>query len=282
MAIYYKVLSPHPELHSFIGCYWMLKTDATYIASEELIIPDGYAEIILNLGTAYSWQSSVYQTSCLIKDTHIVGQRDSSVIVKLPSYLYQIGIKIKPQAMQCLLQLPAIQVANCPIHTSDIADHTFTHLAEKLFAAVSEFEQKQLLDAYFLHKINKSVVPDVVTQYAIDHMIARRGMSRMDDLKNSLGIDYRTLERRFKATVGLTPKEFARVIRFKNVYKAFRKNQFKDPAFFLDWGYYDQSHYIKEFKYFMGNTPTAYKAGLTQTSDTILQKGLVKLATLER
>jgi methylphosphotriester-DNA--protein-cysteine methyltransferase len=91
-----------------------------------------------------------------------------------------------------------------------------------------------------------------------------------------LGIDYRTLERGFKITVGLTPKEFARVIRFKNVYKAFRQNLCKDPAYFLDWGYYDQSHYIKEFKYFMGSTPTSLKTGLTPASDTILRKGLLK------
>ncbi len=98
----------------------------------------------------------------------------------------------------------------------------------------------------------------------------------MDGLKNTLGIDYRTLERRFKTTVGLTPKEFSRVILFKNVYKAFRDNPIKDAAFFLDWCYYDQSHYIKEFKYFMGNTPKAYQYGISQTGDSILQNGLIK------
>ncbi|MDO1451497.1 helix-turn-helix domain-containing protein [Rhodocytophaga aerolata] len=274
--MYYKVLAPHPDLRSYIGCYWILKTDATPIGREEVIIPDGYAEIILNLGTAYSWKSTANQTACLIKDTHIVGQRNVSVSVKLPSYLYQIGIKIKPQAMHCLLNLPAIQLSNHLLHTNDLSDPTFSHLADKLFAAATEHEQKLWLDEYFFRKLKSHLATDAVTGYAIHYITARKGLARMDELKNTLGIDYRTLERRFKTTVGLTPKEFARVIRFKNVYKAFRKNQAKDNAYFLDWGYYDQSHYIKEFNFFMGNTPTAYQAEKGGMSDAILRKGLEK------
>ncbi|MDO1449690.1 helix-turn-helix domain-containing protein [Rhodocytophaga aerolata] len=277
--MYYKVLTPHPDLRSYIGCYWILKTDATPTSGEEIIIPDGYAEIILNLGTAYSWKSTNYQSASIIKDTHIVGQRDASVSVKLPSYLYQIGIKIKPQAMHCLLNLPATHLSNRLIHTTDLSDASFTHLADKLFAAATEHEQKQWLDAYFHHKLKSPLATDAITGYSIQYITARNGLARMDELKNTLGIDYRTLERRFKTTVGLTPKEFARVIRFKNVYKAFRNNQAKDKAYFLDWGYYDQSHYIKEFKYFMGNTPTAYQLGGGAMSDAILRKGLEK-ATL--
>lgn len=273
-AMYYKVLPPHPDLRSYIGCYWILKTDATSIGGEEIIIPDGYAEIILNLGTAYSWKSTAYQTECLIKDTHIVGQRNASVSVKLPPYLYQIGIKIKPQAMHSFLNLPVSQLANHLIHTNDLFDPTLTHLADKLFASEIESEQKQSLDAYFLQKLKSPVVIDAITGYCVNYITARKGLARMDALKNILGIDYRTLERRFKTRVGLTPKEFARVIRFKNVYKAFRKNQATDNAYFLDWGYYDQSHYIKEFKQFMGNTPSAYQTGIASMSDVILRKGL--------
>jgi AraC-like DNA-binding protein len=274
--MYYKVLPPHPDLRPYIGCYWILKTDARHTPGEEIIIPDGYAEIILNLGTAYSWKSIACQTTCIIKDTHIVGQRNGSVTVKVPAYLYQIGIKIKPQAMHCLLNLPANHLTNHLIHTSDLSDVSLAHLADELFTATTEHEQKQGLDAYFLQKLKSYKVADAVTVYAVQYITACKGIARMDELKNTLGIDYRTLERRFKKTVGLTPKDFARVIRFKNVYKAFRKNQSADHAYFLDWGYYDQSHYIKEFKYFMGNTPTAYQAGGGTISDAILRKGLEK------
>ncbi len=167
--MYYKLLPPHPDLRSYIGCYWILKTDAKSISREEIIIPDGYAEIILNLGTSYSWQSTPCQTTCLIRETHIVGQRDASVTVKLPAYLYQIGIKIKPQAMHYLLNLLAVQLANHLIHTNDVADATFTHLTDKLFGAASESEQKQWLDAYFLQKLKSHVVIDTVVADSAAH-----------------------------------------------------------------------------------------------------------------
>lgn len=272
--MYYKVLPPHPALRSHIGCYWILKTDARFATRQEVIIPDGYGEIILNLGAPYPWQPAGCRAAGVIRDTHLVGQRDTSVTVKLLARLYQVGVKIKPPALQSLFGLPPVQLTNCLVRVNDIGGHCLAELAEQLYEAASENRQKQLLDNFFGQKLRCSSVPDAVTGQALTRILHQKGILRVDELKNTLGIDYRTLERRFKANTGLTPKAFARVIRFKNAYKAFRGSNAGDTFFFLDCGYYDQSHYIREFKHFMGNTPGAYQAGLTPVSDAILRQGL--------
>jgi methylphosphotriester-DNA--protein-cysteine methyltransferase len=143
-----------------------------------------------------------------------------------------------------------------------------------LYEAPSEARQGQLLDAFFGQKPGFGGEADAITGHALDRILDQKGILRVDELKNTLGIDYRTLERHFKATTGVTPKEFARIIRFKNAYKAFRGRQASNTFFFLDCGYYDQSHYIREFKHFMGGTPGAFHAGLTPVSDAILRQGL--------
>ncbi len=272
--MYYKVLLPHPSLRSHVGCYWILKTDARFATRQEVIIPDGYGEIILNLGAPYAWQPAGCQAPRIIRDTHLVGQRDTSVTVKLPARLYQVGVKIKPVALRSLLGLPPAGLTNCLVHSSEVGGHALAELAEKLHEVACEDRLVQLLDAFFGHTLRGRVEADAVTEQALHRILGQKGILRVDEVKKELNVDYRTLERRFKATTGLTPKEFARIIRFKNAYKAFRGNQGQDPFFFLDWGYYDQSHYIREFRHFMGSTPGAFRAGLTPVSDAILRQGL--------
>lgn len=279
--MYYKVLPPHPGLHSHVGCYWILKTDARFATRQEVIIPDGYGEIIFNLGAPYPWQPAGCPAPRIIRDTHLVGQRDTSVTVKLPARLYQVGVKLKPAAMRSLLGLPPTGLTNCLVHASDVGGHALAELAERLYEASSEHRQVQLLDDFFGQKRGGQVEADAVTEQALHRILDQKGILRVDEVKNELNVDYRTLERRFKATTGLTPKEFARIIRFKNAYKAFRGNQAKDPFFFLDWGYYDQSHYIREFRHFMGSAPGAFRAGLTPVSDAILRQGLAQNVSSE-
>ncbi len=272
--MYYKVLSPHPSLRSFIGCYWILKTGARFATRQEVIIPDGYGEIIFNLGAPYPWQPAGSGPSRVICHTHLVGQRDTSVTVALPARLYQVGVKLKPTAMRNLLGLPPAELTNSLVHASDVGSHALSELAERLHEAACEDRQGQLLDDFFGQKPGIGGKADAVTGQALHCILGQKGILRVDELKNDLGIDYRTLERRFKTTTGLTPKEFARIIRFKNAYKAFRGNQARDAFFFLDCGYYDQSHFIREFRHFMGSTPSAFHAGRTPVSDAILRQGL--------
>jgi AraC-like DNA-binding protein len=188
--------------------------------------------------------------------------------------LYQVGVKLKPAAMRSLLGLPPGQLTNCLVHARDVGGHALAELAEQLYGAASEDRQGQLLDNFFGQKLGSGGEADAVTGQAVHRILDQKGILRVDELKSALGIDYRTLERRFKTTTGLTPKEFARIIRFKNAYKAFRGRQASNTFFFLDCGYYDQSHYIREFKHFMGGTPGAFHAGLTPVSDAILRQGL--------
>jgi transcriptional regulator GlxA family with amidase domain len=82
----------------------------------------------------------------------------------------------------------------------------------------------------------------------------------IESLADDLGISLRKLDRVFNARVGLTPKALCRVVRFQQVLKMVeRDQQSRDWAqLAVECGYYDQSHFIKEFSAFTGLSPTAY------------------------
>jgi AraC-like DNA-binding protein len=97
-------------------------------------------------------------------------------------------------------------------------------------------------------------------------------------LLNHFNISERQLERRFRASTGLSPKQFLRTTRFEKSLELIKSNKFKnlsDVAF--DLQFTDQSHFIKDFKEFSGLTPKVFLAQNRITENSIPDNGLVTI-----
>jgi AraC-like DNA-binding protein len=90
--------------------------------------------------------------------------------------------------------------------------------------------------------------------------VEAEGRVSVDELASSTGLGPRQLERRFRERVGLGPKRFLKILRFQSVFRR-GSSQARDWAeVALDCGYYDQSHFIRDFKSFTGASPDAFFA----------------------
>jgi methylphosphotriester-DNA--protein-cysteine methyltransferase len=88
--------------------------------------------------------------------------------------------------------------------------------------------------------------------------------------------NYKYLERQFLKIIGLTPKSYSRIARFQNVMQALKYAAFHPwPSLALDCGYYDQAHFIKEFKAFTGATPSEFVARQNQIAEMLTAPGNV-------
>jgi AraC-like DNA-binding protein len=272
----YQVIPPHPLLTPYIGCYWVLRVPAGQSARRELILPDGYAELILNYGEPYTWHDQARHVDRIIKTVHLVGERDTSIVVDLHSGLNQIGVKFKSAGLFTLLRQPLNTLANQIVSPNDLGDSSIQRLSEQVFDAPTDEAKIAVLNTFFLKHLLFKYIPDPSIEQALQIILQSRGNLRIEDLKNHLDIHYKTLERKFKTYVGLTPKVFARIVRFKYTYKRFHAIAQHDPSFFLDLGYYDQNHFIKDFKYFLHTTPSAYFRKQRSISDEIVRRGLAE------
>lgn len=89
------------------------------------------------------------------------------------------------------------------------------------------------------------------------HMILRNcgAVKLRSDL--DVGLSQRQLRRYFELHIGASPKAFSQVVRFQNILKASHSlKNLKRNKIFYDFGYYDQSHFINEYKRFYGCSPT--------------------------
>ncbi|HIK14661.1 MAG TPA: helix-turn-helix domain-containing protein [Leptolyngbyaceae cyanobacterium M33_DOE_097] len=280
----YQVIAPHPLLASYIGCYWILRTPTGQPARRELILPDGYAELILNYGKSYTWHNQSQQDKRVIQTVHLVGERDASILVDLEGGLNQIGVKFKPIGLFVLLRQPLHELANRMVNLDELSNKAIQELSEQVFEAVTDEAKVEVLNQFFIKCLLVAELSDSLVEKAMQLIFRHQGNLRIENLTNCLDVHYKTLERKFKTYIGLTPKVFARVIRFKHTYKQFHTIAAQDPSFFLDLGYYDQNHFIKDFKYFLHTTPSAYlrkqrsalSSQMESLSDEIVRRGLVE------
>ena len=90
-------------------------------------------------------------------------------------------------------------------------------------------------------------------------------MTSIDNVAGELGVSHKHLIQRFRDEVGLTPKRFCRIRRFRSVLSAIQNQHTVDWAdLACACGYFDQAHFIREFRDFSGLNPSAY---LTQRGE---------------
>jgi AraC-like DNA-binding protein len=172
------------------------------------------------------------------------------------------GIVFKPSAVATLFRVPMPECTNCRIPLDALLGPTAPELAEKL-AEAGDFRQKvAVLEGFLLDHIRRQPFTIDLGDHAADIILERKGIVSVQDLADELGVNRRQLERKFMSKVGLSPKYYARVKRISYVCSLLvgEKN--------LDWqdaisqgGYYDQSHFIKDFQEFVRQNPSLYYKG---------------------
>jgi AraC-like DNA-binding protein len=143
----------------------------------------------------------------------------------------QQGLKAKIQALECRLAQEA-------------------DTAERI-ACVERFLKE------FLQHCSE---PDTVVTEALDLIEETKGQISVEALAEAVGMSDRQLERKFTLHVGLLPKAFCRVARFRQV-KSLLESALRPTSCDLAYacGYYDQTHLIREFRLFTGQTPAHYE-----------------------
>lgn len=160
-------------------------------------------------------------------------------------YLLGIDPKILNDECYDLLQLSHIDV---------------TSYFDRLTSTISFEQQVETLSHLVEELIQKSEIPlDDRIQQVIHQIIKTKGQVKVKDLREHVHMTERTLERNFLAHVGLTPKQFAKIIQFQYSLNKLNDSNFdKLTHIGLDSGFNDQSHFIRVFKQYTGVTPSYF------------------------
>jgi AraC-like DNA-binding protein len=132
---------------------------------------------------------------------------------------------------------------------------------ERLSAAGCDKDRIAVIEALLLAQL-RDVPADLMVYKALQFIHHSKGTIRITELAEKLNTSQSPLEKRFRKIVGASPKKFASIVRVKNVIAALDHGD-QDAAAFLA-GYYDQAHFIKDFKTFTADTPEQYLKAVRQ------------------
>jgi AraC-like DNA-binding protein len=183
--------------------------------------------------------------------------RPITIVIEAP-VVRMVGVRLRPFGVAAALSAPAVQIADA------VADlrHFWRgsdEVLERLAAAADGHARLDVLERELLQRIAPARLPPPAFA-AVVHELARRPDAwSIDVLRERLGISHKHLTRLFRAHVGLLPKQFQRVCRFRRLLGALAGADGPDWAqLAAAGGYFDQAHLCTEFREFTGVTPSRY------------------------
>jgi AraC-like DNA-binding protein len=169
-----------------------------------------------------------------------------------------LGVRFRPGGLSGFLASDAAKLTDARV---DLANF-WGQLAEEAWHRLGEAtaaNRIRLLQGILGARGNGRIQTDPFIHHCVTKIEAVRGGLRIGDLEKSTGLSARQLERKFARHLGISPKTFSRVVRFKSVAAVTAKS---DPPDWVtlagDFGYADQPHLVREFKAFSGLTPVEY------------------------
>jgi AraC-like DNA-binding protein len=133
--------------------------------------------------------------------------------------------------------------------------------SSQINAATTDEERIGIVQQFWLARLH-SASPDPLVSGALRAICAAAGAIRVGPLALALGVSQDTLEKRFRRIVGATPRQFASIVRLRRAVDLSRE-QTTLTALAQDAGYYDQSHFIRDFRASTGDAPGRFFVNVT-------------------
>lgn len=130
-------------------------------------------------------------------------------------------------------------------------------LEDKLSNCFADSQRIRHVDQFFKNQL-KQVETDRLIVEAVRQIYASKGAIRIQELIQHLGISQSPFEKRFRKLVGTSPKKFASIVRFNTVLNSLDSEKSLTDICYENH-FFDQAHFIKDFKRFTGDTPEQFK-----------------------
>ncbi len=129
------------------------------------------------------------------------------------------------------------------------------NIEEMLCEAKNNLQRVKIVELFLLKRL-MNPNPDIIISNAVAQIQQARGHIRINELADRLYISNDAFEKRFRKSIGSSPKQFASITRMSAVIPSKPTGRLLETAF--DAGFYDQAHFNKDFKLFTGQTPTEF------------------------
>ena len=253
----YYTIQPAVQLADYVRFFWVLESDHAYthcsmadVCPEMLFHYNGrFNELLQNGKKEKSFTAGINGQTHTPRKFHI----DKGFGI--------FGVYFYPHTIPLLLGIPATELSNQTPELTILLRSEGNQLEEQMAEASNTLARVKIIEDFILRKLTQHYKSPLPVFACIRSIIQQKGMIKVKQLASDYAVSERQFERQFLRYSGFNPKLFSRIVRFHAAMEQYGKEHKTLTEIALEAGFYDQSHFIHDFKEFSGLNPKEYFSG---------------------
>lgn len=263
----YFTITPPSSLAPYVRYFWVLEGEGTvakpYVHRS---MADGCAELIFHYNGVFD---ELMDNNSMEKSfsSGLSGQSQRYRRFVIRQNFGIFGAYVYPFAVPQLFSISGTEIKNQMLDLKTAIGNQGTEIEERMMLAPDNNSRVRTIVEFLERKLVRSFNAEPGVFSAIKHIIKTNGVDRVDALAERAFQSTRQFERNFKHYSGFSPKLFSRIVRFQSALGKYHGDHKSLSEIAYDCGYYDQSHFIQDFREFSGYSPLEYFSGRTEATE---------------
>jgi AraC-like DNA-binding protein len=247
----------HPALRSLIRYIVIIEADFgnSRVSLEGNYMPSPDQAMFINLYTRLKSKKSGENNFNTATSCSLMGAQITPFKLLVEESHRTVSIIFQPGGLNRFLNIPMTEIFDHGYSAREVIGREIEELLDKSHDTNSFAELDTIVQSYFLKKLSQVKEP-LPLDFALQHLLANHN-TNIDRIAEMACMSIRSFERKCKERLGMPAKMYARIARFHKAYKILESKPIISWAdLTYELGYYDQKHFIKDFKEFARLTPT--------------------------
>lgn len=256
----YQFHIPRFPLDQFVEGF-VYFSDVSMSHNFDRFLPNGDTEILIDF---HDTPQFIYDNSSLkeIQACHHIwasGLRTEPITIPAGNKSEMMVISFKKGMAASFFPFPMEEIADSVVDADLVWGTDFGELRERLLATKDVSLRFQIVEDFLISEFRSQMEVNACVAFAIGEMTYRPDVINIARMNEKIGYSNKHFAEMFRRQVGVTPKSYLKIMRFQKAVRTI------DAATNIDWGqislecgFYDQSHFINDFKHFSGFTPEQY------------------------
>ena len=269
----YQTYRLHKDLESIVKFYWTLEVPFDPKNQKQKIVPDGCIEMTFNFGDKIKRYTS--ETDFILHpNAMVMGQRTKSFDILPTGNVDTFAICFYPIGFANFVKIPLENLVDKETPILELFGQVEAYkLEQQMIQAVDTRQRIDIVEAFFLKMlIEKNTISNIVKS-TVDVLLKTNGATPINVILKEDITKRRQLERHFKKQIGISPKQLGKAIRLQatlNLLLNKKTETLTDIAYESE--YFDQNHFIKDFKDLVGVTPKDFLYNESMVLSTLFYK----------
>ena len=256
----YNIHIPAFPLNQFIEAFIYFER-AEHAHTVDRFLPNGDTEILIDFHDTpqYIYDNDSLKEIQACRHVWASGLRTEPITIPSGNGAAMMVISFKKGMSAPFFPFPMQEIKDSVVDGELIWGGDFGDLRERMLAVEDTVRRFELVERFLVARFRSALELNPCVAFAVGEMIERPDFLNIRRMNEKIGYSQKHFTEMFRKQIGVTPKSYLKIMRFQKAVRTI------DAAASIDWGsiaqecgFYDQSHFIHDFKHFSGFTPDEY------------------------